>query len=355
MRGSSTFKFDKNQTEFIIPIQNKFKWWYLLPLLLLILLIKINSFVDYKVIDADSKIPITNAQIILTSQYYNLNTNTVTDTAGYAKFFIGKYPIYKILFSSELKQNILTTVSNEFYSSASFEEILKKLASKLNIVELKNTPPSHITIIDSINRKPIQGINVIATFPDSSETRISDVNGNVDFSYFKLKENDEIIVSAESPDYEDVRRYYTINLPKTINDTIALLSIADGGLKGLRGDITVNLAWNTTDDLDLMIIDPCNNQVYYKNRHQTCSDGKGFLDLDANANEDSLTTAPQENIYWENPSVGAYKVMVYFYKKRNNQSVPFKITMILKNKRKVIDSLIINQKDYYFIDTIVIR
>lgn len=354
MRGKSSFNFDTSQKEFVVPIKSHFKWWWLLPLLLLLLLVKCNHFIDYKVIDASTKEPIKEAQIILTSGYYELNTNKLTDSAGYSKFFIGSYPIYKILFSKELKQNVETSASHKFYSSVSFIKILKNLTSQLNIIELENTPPVHITVIDSISRQPIENITIIADFPDTSETRISDKFGNVTFSYFKLNENDEVIISTESSDYEDVRRYYTIHLPKTVRDTIALLSIKDGGLRGKRGDITVNLRWNSTDDLDLIIIDPCNNQVYYKHRNDVCGDGNGYLDLDANANKDSLTTEPQENIFWKNPTPGAYKIFVYFYKKRNNQSVPFKVTMLLKNKRKVIDSVMNNQKDHFFMDTIVI-
>ena len=355
MRGKSTFNFDKNQKEFIVPIKKNFHWWYLIPLLLLLLLIKCNSFVAYRVIDADTKEAVDNAEISLKSNFYNLNSNKLTDTAGYTNFFIGKYPIYKILFSNILKQNINTSVSHRFYSSVSFDKTLKKLSLNLNIIELKKYKPVHITVIDSITRKPIENIKIIGTFANYTETKISDINGNAVFSYSNFSQNEEVIINTESQNYEDVRRYYIIHLPETINDTIALLSIKDGGLKGQRGDITVNLKWHSTDDLDLMIIDPCDNQVYYKHKKDICGSGTGFLDIDANSNPDSLTTEPQENIFWKNPSKGAYKIFVYFYKKRNNQPVPFKITMLLKNKRKVIDSTIVNQKDYFFMDSIVIQ
>ncbi len=355
MRGKSYFYFDKNQKEFIVPIKKNFHWWYFLPLLLLLLLIKCNNFVAYKIIDADSKIPLSNAQILLKSDFYNLNTNKLTDSAGYANFFVGKYPIYKIIFSNILRQNIKTHVSHKYYSSVSFDTTFKKLSSQLNIIELKKHNPVHITVIDSITRKPVKDIKITASFPDTSEYRISDIYGNATFSYTNFSDNEEVVINTESQDYEDVRKYYTIHLPKTINDTIALLSIKDGGLKGQRGDITVNLQWHSTDDLDLMIIDPCDNQVYYKHKKDICNNGTGYLDLDANANKDSLTTEPQENIFWKNPCAGTYKIFVYFYKKRNNGNVPFKLTMLLKNKRKIIDSVAVNQKDYLFMDTIVIQ
>lgn len=353
MRGKSNFIFNEKQVTYTIQLKRRFKWWYLLPLLLLLLLIKCNQTIEYQAIDADTKTPLENTQVNVVISDLNFEQSQSTNEKGKTKFSIGKYPIYKLLFTSFV-QNVTTSASHVGYKNASFSDMLKSLNKKLNIIELEKVSLAQIIVIDSISREPIQGITVILETGNLNQSKISNVNGAVVFDSIYFENNSEAVVSTQSTDYEDVRRYYQIQLPETINDTIALLAIDDGGLRGERGDITINLSWESTDDLDLYLKDPCGNQIYFDKRSNECNGGSGYLDLDANADEDSLISNPQENIYWNSPSAGEYLVYVHFYKRNELRKVPFTVTVILKNERYVIDSIAPAQDKFVIVDTIKI-
>ncbi len=354
MKGKKSFVFSPDKNEYTISLKKTFYWWYLIPLLLIILLLKINQYIDYKVVDSETKNPLEN--VVISINYDSLSLQKNTDKNGKTSFLIKKTPLYKILLhKNQINKKILTYAELKGYCPFANKNTLSFLTRHLNIIELKKLSPIHITIIDSISRKALKGIKTTLKTSDTTITSVSDTNGNVNFQLPHLADKSELIIYTQNQNYGDVRKYYTIHLPQTIKDTIALLSIKDGGLKGMRGDITVNLKWNTTDDLDLMLVDPCNNRIYYKHRKDFCNNSTAYLDIDANANKDSLTTNPQENIFCNNPSSGCYKIFVYYYKKRNKGKIPFKITIMTKNKQKTIDSAVFKEKSFLFIDSVRIR
>lgn len=61
------------------------------------------------------------------------------------------------------------------------------------------------------------------------------------------------------------------------------------------GDVQVTLRWQSTADLDLAVTDPSGETVGYFNRQVTSG---GQLDVDSNANCETLTTTPVENVFW---------------------------------------------------------
>jgi len=76
------------------------------------------------------------------------------------------------------------------------------------------------------------------------------------------------------------------------------------------GDIQVSVTWDTEADVDLHVVDPTGQEIYFGNR----SASGGELDLDANA---ACSTSPifQENIGWpkgEAPT-GSYTVRVEYW------------------------------------------
>lgn len=79
---------------------------------------------------------------------------------------------------------------------------------------------------------------------------------------------------------------------------------------GKTGDVRVSLIWNTRNDLDLHVIPPSGEELYYAHKTSAC---RGELDVDMNVRGDS--TKPVENIYW--PAGGAprgkYRVFVQNY------------------------------------------
>jgi hypothetical protein len=84
------------------------------------------------------------------------------------------------------------------------------------------------------------------------------------------------------------------------------LAQANGVINGGRGDVKVTLSWNNLADVDLHIVDPYNEEIYW--RH-TYSQSGGILDFD------NRHGYGPENIYWPagNAPNGVYKVYVNFY------------------------------------------
>ena len=84
---------------------------------------------------------------------------------------------------------------------------------------------------------------------------------------------------------------------------------ADAG--GRTGELTISLAWNTTDDLDLAVREPGGTVIYHKSRR---SSSGGELDVDRNFG--TIENNPIENVFWENPPRGDYTIVVSLYERR---------------------------------------
>jgi len=81
---------------------------------------------------------------------------------------------------------------------------------------------------------------------------------------------------------------------------------ANGQINGGRGDVKVTLSWNNLSDVDLHVIDPYGERIFYQ--HKSSQSG-GILDFD------NRNGYGPENIYWpagKAPS-GTYEVYVHFY------------------------------------------
>jgi hypothetical protein len=96
----------------------------------------------------------------------------------------------------------------------------------------------------------------------------------------------------------------------------------------------ISLAWENENDLDLHVIDPNGEEIYYAH---TKSQSGGLLDVDANAGE-PFTKEPIENIFWSvdiNAPKGIYKIYVNYFAKHCNSNVnKFKVSILTKfNKR----------------------
>jgi uncharacterized protein YfaP (DUF2135 family) len=84
------------------------------------------------------------------------------------------------------------------------------------------------------------------------------------------------------------------------------------------GELTVTLAWETEDDLDLMLEEPNGNKIFFSNPK---SRSGGELDIDMNRGSTPLTRNPIENIFYSsNPPIGTYKVFLIDYAKNSNKS-----------------------------------
>ena len=90
------------------------------------------------------------------------------------------------------------------------------------------------------------------------------------------------------------------------------------------GDVQILLEWETRDDLDLHVVDPSGEEIYFDNKHSASG---GELDIDANASPANMMRHPKENVYWRHGGApaGQYKVYVKLYCLRGSLPVPFKV------------------------------
>ena len=68
---------------------------------------------------------------------------------------------------------------------------------------------------------------------------------------------------------------------------------------------------------------PNGTDINYIRRH-ACG---GTLDLDANGDVNHLTSSPVENVYFDDPAPGRYRVTVDPYGMRQRPSTPFRVTI----------------------------
>ena len=78
-----------------------------------------------------------------------------------------------------------------------------------------------------------------------------------------------------------------------------------------EGIITISMLWSTTDDMDLHVITPSGDEIFYGNPMA----GGGELDVDMQVNEPYVSN-PVENIYFTAPEHGTYKIYIHNFTNR---------------------------------------
>jgi hypothetical protein len=106
------------------------------------------------------------------------------------------------------------------------------------------------------------------------------------------------------------------------------------------GDVRVTLAWATSDDLDVHVIEPSNEEIYYG--HLTSATG-GRLDVDSNAACTNPQTNPVENIFWATGTApfGTYTVLVDYYRHCSSDTeVPFSVNILVDGTQTFFDGVL---------------
>ena len=95
------------------------------------------------------------------------------------------------------------------------------------------------------------------------------------------------------------------------------------------GDVQVSLSWMTEADVDLHVVDPANEEIYYGHR---ASASGGALDLDSNAGCGS-DNVRNENITWPvgGAPAGSYRVLVDYWSSCGASSTPFVVTVRVRD------------------------
>jgi hypothetical protein len=105
------------------------------------------------------------------------------------------------------------------------------------------------------------------------------------------------------------------------------------------GVVNVALTWNNRHDLDLMVVDPNGEKIYFRNKR---SSSGGYLDIDMNASARQRTAQPIENIKWEGdePPTGTYQVFVIFYDQnaddRGIDPTPFTLSISVRDAKEEV-------------------
>ena len=108
---------------------------------------------------------------------------------------------------------------------------------------------------------------------------------------------------------------------------------AAGG--NVTGDLRISLGWFNYDDLDLHVIEPRGNEIYFSNKVSGRTGGN--LDVDMNAGT-GKTREAVENIVYPNADrmlSGTYQVVVHNYCKRENSHVGFEVEIEFKGEVQV--------------------
>ena len=93
----------------------------------------------------------------------------------------------------------------------------------------------------------------------------------------------------------------------------------------VEGELRTSLSWSNFDDLDIHVIEPGGNRIYYGAKKGHVSTGE--LDVDMNAGGPQ-TRSPVENIIWTDKSrmrEGMYTVSVHNYSRRETTNAGFQV------------------------------
>lgn len=80
---------------------------------------------------------------------------------------------------------------------------------------------------------------------------------------------------------------------------------------GQSGKLKVTMLWNMKADIDLHVLEPNGNEIYYRNKRSSTG---GYLDVD-NTNGGSGSA---ENVYWDRPLSGDYIIAIEYYGAHRN-------------------------------------
>lgn len=103
-------------------------------------------------------------------------------------------------------------------------------------------------------------------------------------------------------------------------------------------DIRASLLWNNRNDLDLHVVPPSGEEVFYGHKQSACG---GWLDVDMNVS--GQTDKPVENVRWPKgrAPAGRYRVFVQNYNFHGPvEPTPFRVELEVNGKIQHIDGVI---------------
>jgi uncharacterized protein YfaP (DUF2135 family) len=121
---------------------------------------------------------------------------------------------------------------------------------------------------------------------------------------------------------------------------IAILVVvlsADSNEELGTGDVQVTLRWDGSADIDLEVVDPFGESIWFENPFSVSG---GELDVDANAGCEEQARNPVENIFWPigQAPEGPYEVYVYYFLECNS-SGPTDYEVTVRVDGQVVDQI----------------
>lgn len=184
-----------------------------------------------------------------------------------------------------------------------FDEIIETIPEKVKNYEKVDV----VTIEDFINKILPKAKKVEAYFENKHENNLVSLVAPTDFNsrpMFKWSNN------------------FSWSYKGELTDSIKEKVKRAGG--NVEGDFRCSLSWYNTDDLDIHLIEPSGNEIYYGDKYSRRSGGN--LDVDMNVSTPVRNAV--ENITFPSASKmleGKYKVFVVNYKKRENADIGFEV------------------------------
>jgi hypothetical protein len=250
-------------------------------------------------------------------------------------------PRYIITFDSDLT-NYKRDSTLYPYTSIFNDNNLENTNIKYGVIRLGNAPILFYILVDLqkiiqfIKTLPLEtDIQVAAKIFESDEEKRSRLIEKVIFDKQRLMKN------ADSSTRIEIQS--EIDRLEQVGQTV---------LEGQSGNLRINLAWNTTDDLDLHVLTP-SGEISYLNKTVEYMGVIGRLDVDKNTGS-NIVSNPQENINFDSIPLGHHKIFVEFYSQREKIEVPFTLTIIQANgEGRIFNSVVSgkgNRKDVVSFD-----
>ena len=203
------------------------------------------------------------------------------------------------------------SVNNVLFVDRSVKSLMKDSIAELLESEVKTKPKS---------AKGHEDVNV----EDFISKIMPKANGIKLFVENKHKSNLVSLITPEVKEAKSILQWdnnFSWSYNGDVTDSIKEKVKKAGG--NVTGIVRVSLSWYNKDDLDLHVVEPNRNLIYYGHRRSATS---GHLDVDMNVN--NLVRDAVENITWTDRSkmpIGEYTVKVNNFTKRENIDVGFQI------------------------------
>lgn len=112
-----------------------------------------------------------------------------------------------------------------------------------------------------------------------------------------------------------------------------------------EGDVQISLFWSNKNDLDLHVVAPSGQRIFYGKRKSKCN---GELDVDMNVDYDKASSEAVENVFWpkgQAPS-GRYKVLVVHFRNHNQADTEdptaFRVRVVAGGNTRWFDGAVVH-------------